>query len=96
MVTIDSETLRTPARSRPFYQQVAQLSLLFLGGLCLFYLGRGLFSLRCGFALLAPRRFLLLLGLRRRLLLLRLFGLGLLTPLFQELLVRRRILRNLI
>ncbi|MGN7742249.1 hypothetical protein ACTJKT_19920 [Pseudomonas sp. 22526] len=33
MVTIDSETLRTPARSRPFYQQVAQLSLLFLGGL---------------------------------------------------------------
>ncbi|WP_189635890.1 hypothetical protein [Pseudomonas chlororaphis] len=33
MVTIDSETLRPPARSRPFYQQVAQLSLLFLGGL---------------------------------------------------------------
>jgi len=33
MVTIDSETLRPPARLRPFYQQVAQLSLLFLGGL---------------------------------------------------------------
>ncbi|AZC51516.1 MULTISPECIES: hypothetical protein [Pseudomonas] len=33
MVTIDSETLHTPARLRPFYQQVAQLSLLFLGGL---------------------------------------------------------------
>ncbi|AZE12188.1 hypothetical protein C4K10_3911 [Pseudomonas chlororaphis subsp. aureofaciens] len=33
MVTIDSKTLRPPARLRPFYQQVAQLSLLFLGGL---------------------------------------------------------------
>ncbi|AZD09159.1 hypothetical protein C4K26_3759 [Pseudomonas chlororaphis] len=33
MVTIDRENLRPPARLRPFYQRVAQLSLLFLGGL---------------------------------------------------------------
>ncbi|WMI97784.1 hypothetical protein RBU55_19715 [Pseudomonas chlororaphis subsp. aurantiaca] len=35
MVTIDSESLRPPTRLRPFYQQVAQLSLLFLGGLAM-------------------------------------------------------------
>ncbi|QQZ40026.1 hypothetical protein IF690_18525 [Pseudomonas sp. SK3(2021)] len=33
MVTIDRDNLQTNARLRPFYQQVAQLSLLFLGGL---------------------------------------------------------------
>lgn len=42
MVTIDSETLRTPTRSRPFHQQVAQLSLLFLGGLIMLAAATGL------------------------------------------------------
>jgi len=42
MVTIDSENLQTHARLRPLHKQVAQLSLLFLGGLIMLAAATGL------------------------------------------------------